>query len=701
MLLRYLRFAFIVFFLLTTNAYSNNDVWESLQGPFGGSIYSIAIDPANSSIIYAGSSMGGIYKSIDSGANWTDKTGTMLRSETRSVIVNPDNPQIIYALQQGGLYRSDDSAESWIRLDMQGGLDLDIDPQNPDILYAATTSGVSKTIDGGNSWFSVNTGIESQYMMSVAVDPNNSNTIYAGAYFNNSTSGGIFKSVDAGATWTAINNGLAIDTVNTLKVDPADSNKVYAGLVRGLYITTDGGENWVNYPIAINNIVIYEIAVDPSNTDNLYITSFDGAIARSTNGGINWAITDLGGAHFLVLALAIDPVDPSILYAGSRDGGIVKSVDAGASWQSINDNLINSSLSNFYVHSTSKQNIYARGRDVLYKSTDEGLSWTTLSFGTRVGRFTSYVVIEGETDDIIMTTSQERGVATSRDGGITWTETHVGLPRFDTATLAVDPQNSEIIYCAVNNQITFELYKSINQGSHWQKITTQTMDTRVEVLLIDPDNTLIMYAGTWNGIYKSVDGGVTWMPANNNLRVNSQGEIGSGHDLKFHPTDSSTIFAVVTSGVYKTTNSADNWEFLGKPSTFPYTIEVDSNNPDILYLSGSGFGVNVHKSTDGGQTWLEFNNGIEGFSADIALDPNNHNILYAGTGGGGAFKIVQSIADEVPDEGAPEDEVPNEGRDNDEDDSEDWGIGAVDPVMLLMLLLGFVLYKRRKSWDKL
>lgn len=116
---------------------------------------------------------------------------------------------------------------------------LAIDPNNPQTIYAGTYGGgVFKTIDGGASW--LQTSLTNRRVRVVAMDPNNSNVLYAGTRF-----GGIFKSLDAGGSWSQMNEGLTNLDVRGIGVDPNNSNTVYAGTdAGGVFKSTTGGANW-------------------------------------------------------------------------------------------------------------------------------------------------------------------------------------------------------------------------------------------------------------------------------------------------------------------------------------------------------------------------------------------------------------------------------------------------------------------------
>ena len=177
----------------------------STNGPYGGSINSLVIDPVNSSTIYAGTSGSGVFKSTNGGANWSAANNGL-----------PSTSVYVHALA--------------------------IDPLNSSTIYAAT-GGVFKSTNGGASWSRSSNGINTA-VRAVAVDPLNPNTVYAGSIFR-----GVFKSTNGGVSWSAANNGLTNLDVATLAINPRDSNVIYAvtnSLATGGFIfkSTDGGASW-------------------------------------------------------------------------------------------------------------------------------------------------------------------------------------------------------------------------------------------------------------------------------------------------------------------------------------------------------------------------------------------------------------------------------------------------------------------------
>jgi hypothetical protein len=177
--------------------------WSELNSvaPFRG-ISNLWIDPQNSATLYARTNSGPIpalVKSTDGGGSWTEVTPTMtvfsgddfqtLNIVVNSLAIDPQNSSIVYAMTNQGVFESTDGAASWSAAEFNFPSDsagqvritfLMIAPQNSNLLYATTNKGVFKTTDGGASWTVVNSGLPTLSATLLAIDPQNSNTVYAG-----------------------------------------------------------------------------------------------------------------------------------------------------------------------------------------------------------------------------------------------------------------------------------------------------------------------------------------------------------------------------------------------------------------------------------------------------------------------------------------------------------------------------------------
>ena len=221
--------------------------WRALQS---GSVFRLAaplaIDPRNSNVLYSGTynavlKSNAILKSNDGGTTWNVSTaglpGTCCVLST-ALAIDPNNPGNLYAGLYAGLFKSTDGGVSWREVYMYSGANkpqfrtVVLDAQNPGTLYSFDSySGVSKSTNGGASWSTANSGLPSTRVNSLAIDSQDSRTLYAG------TLSGLYKSTDGGANWQAANSGLGTDAIVAVALDPWNSGTLY---VSKLNLPTSG-----------------------------------------------------------------------------------------------------------------------------------------------------------------------------------------------------------------------------------------------------------------------------------------------------------------------------------------------------------------------------------------------------------------------------------------------------------------------------
>jgi photosystem II stability/assembly factor-like uncharacterized protein len=223
-------------------------------------VLTLVVDPMTPSTLYVGTCnggdcKGGIFKSVDGGESWMPINNGLTADWSIWVLaIDPTNPSILYAGTGGaGVFKSTDGGETWRAIN--NGLSssdwiytLAIDPQNPSVIYAGGFNcggvGVVKSTDGGEHWFPANQGIPEAFSRSIAVDPQSPLTIYSVTQTY-----GIYKSIDGGNSWYQINNGIAsLTNLGNIVIDTDFTSTLYvAGQVpvRSVYKSTDGGQNWI------------------------------------------------------------------------------------------------------------------------------------------------------------------------------------------------------------------------------------------------------------------------------------------------------------------------------------------------------------------------------------------------------------------------------------------------------------------------
>jgi len=324
-------------------------------------LLTLRIDPQDPATIYAGTDAG-VFKTTDAGANWSVVNAglqfTLYGHLPVSILAVDPQSSAVYVVDAGwqDLFKSTDGGASWAgtlarepsglvvrgaRLNTNA---LAIDPRNPRTLYVAGSyiqsgqpsggTGVIKSTDGGTSWNVMSSGLPSPsssnfgvVFTSLAIDPQNTGTVYAGNLVQGlSVRGdGLFKTTNGGASWTSA--GLAgYSRVDVLAVDPRSQGTLYARAtvfgqtapIGWLFKTTNGGASWTEVDSGLTGY-INALAIDPQNPSTLYAGSGSG-VFRSTDGGSTWETLNSGLTTLAVSTLAIDAQNPSTLYAGGAGG---------------------------------------------------------------------------------------------------------------------------------------------------------------------------------------------------------------------------------------------------------------------------------------------------------------------------------------------------------------------------------------------
>jgi photosystem II stability/assembly factor-like uncharacterized protein len=316
----------------------------------------LAIDPANSTTVYAGTH-NGLFKSLDGGTTWR-QSGLPDRATTH-LVMNFVNPNILYAgtactsrvcfCSERLLFKSTDGGASWSNSISPPDQACDIiralvmDPSDTSTLYLAA-SGLSgfppllKSTDGGATWgylppWRFPTAPPFEDIVAIAIAPLAPNNLYAAGYhfpdFN-----GLFKSTDGGMNW--VKTELAEKAITALAIDPLNPTILYAGTgdpFRSMLKSTDGGSNWfaINHGLSDVTGKISALVIDPKSPSTLYIGTAGNGVFKSSDGGASWIRFNDGLSHRNVATLALVPnaTGANILYVGTAGGGVFKVLDDG------------------------------------------------------------------------------------------------------------------------------------------------------------------------------------------------------------------------------------------------------------------------------------------------------------------------------------------------------------------------------------
>ena len=283
----------------------------------------------------------GVYKSEDAGLTWQKASSGLPSEDVRALAFSRTDPATLYAAvgRRGDLFASTDGAQSWTRLgnyELSGfQARLAVAPSDANVLFVTEdVRGLYRSLDGGYTWLSLKGGLpkdenDTVNVQSLAIDPADANVVYVGTGWGSSNGNGVYKSTDGGETWAPANRGMIDYGITALAVNPSDSQVIYAGGNGSeLFKSTDSGENWTDLtdklPIEKGpQQPIRDVAIDPDAPDTIYLLHERVGVLVSNDGGARWRLLGKPGEpdypSFTAMAVIFDP--QPVLVVGIRDEG--------------------------------------------------------------------------------------------------------------------------------------------------------------------------------------------------------------------------------------------------------------------------------------------------------------------------------------------------------------------------------------------
>lgn len=553
--------------------------------------------------------------------------------------------------------------------------DIAVHPSAPEIIYiGAASGGILKSSNNGLDWQQVFNDAPVISIGALAIDPSNPDVLYAGTGEANASSysfigNGIYKSTDAGQSWDHI--GLEQSAYfGRILVDYNDSDRVFAAAcgtlfspneMRGIYRSTNGGNNWERVLYVSDSTAGVDIIQHPSNPDILYASMWErmrgltyrrshgttSGIYKSIDGGNNWTLLTNGlpgGDQKGRIGLAIGQNNPEIVYAfidklenGSLIASVYKSTNGGQSWQQTNDGNIadmNSTFGWYFgqirVDPQNDNRFYVLGVD-LYRSDNGGSSYTQIGGYFNIDEIyvDNHAMFLHPTNGTILH-GNDGGLYRSNDMGNNWTKIN-NLPLTQFYAIDVDYLNPQRIYGGNQDNNTIRTWT----GNHndWERI----LGGDGMYCLVDYTNSNIIYAESqWGNLTRSDDGGnsFSYIASWSGDRTNWSSP------YVMHPTSPQTLY-FGTYRVWKTTNKGNSWTPISGDLTHNLaqsgfstitTIAISKLNPNLL-LTGSDDG-RIHLSSSGGLFWDDISQGLpQRWITRVAFDPFNENTIYATVSG--------------------------------------------------------------------
>jgi len=551
----------------------------------------LLIHPRNPDLVYAAvlghafgpNEMRGVYRSADGGATWKRVLYVDANAGAVDLAMDPVNPRVLYStfwrvrrtpysLESGGagssLWKSTDGGDTWTELTHKKGLPkgplgisgITVSPSNPENLYAiveAAEGGVFRSPDGGETWTRTNEDRKLRqrawYYTRIYADPEDQDVVYVvNVQFH--------RSKDGGKTWTSIRTPHGDN--HDLWIAPEDPQRMIEANDGGVNVSTDGGLTWTlqsNQPTS----QIYRVSTDNHFPYRLLGAQQDNSalriLSRSGDTGIgagDWKVTAGGESGYIVA----DPRHPDVIFGGSY-GGFINRLDHGSgesrdvnAWPDDPMGWGAAELKHRFqwnfpiLFSPHDPGTLYAAAEVLFKTTDEGQSWTAISpdltrneksrQGPSGGPITKdntsveyystiFTVAESPlTPGVLWTGSDDGLVQLTRDGGKNWRNvTPKDLPEWaQINSIEASPYGDGGAYVAATRYKSDDfrpyLYKTTDSGASWTRIT-DGIDAHhfTRVVRADPEHKGLLFAGTEQGMYVSWNDGARWEPLQLNLPI--------------------------------------------------------------------------------------------------------------------------------------------------------------------------------------
>jgi photosystem II stability/assembly factor-like uncharacterized protein len=581
--------------------------WTNIGLPDSRQISRIVVDPQNASIVYVGalghaygpSNERGVYKSIDGGASWTKVLDQGTDIGVSDLAMATEDSKLLFATTwrshrplwstyapldgpASGLFRSQDSGQTWSRLTGNGLPDGDWGrtavgiSSNGKRVYAIISAskkpGLYRSDDGGNTWTLQNEDrrlfSRAWYFGNITVDPNNPDVIYVPNI-------ALYRSEDGGRTISVVRGAPGGDDYHQIWVDPKDSSRMILGTDQGATISLDYGQtwsSWYNQPTA----QFYHVVTDDQYPYTVYGTQQDSGSAavrsRTDSGQItarDWFPASGSESGYI----APDPKDPDILYVTGTFGDVARFNIR----TSLSQNIAPWPVQNFSVDINArkyrdpwtpvllmspfdKKTLYL-GTQYVMKTLDGGLHWEiispdltgstqhpgnkkpegppTVENAKERGYGVVYTIAPSSLNENLIWAGSNTGlIHLTRDGGKTWQDVKPsGVGDWSQISLLEASHfNPAEAYAAVDRHRLDDrrpcLYRTRDYGATWQLITDGIgASSFLRAVREDPQTRGLLFAGTELGAYVSFDDGDHWQSLQLNLPTVSI------HDLVIHGDD--------------------------------------------------------------------------------------------------------------------------------------------------------------------
>lgn len=475
----------------------------------------------------------GLWRSTDDGATWTQ---VKIGGDYYDVKWKPGSATRVYAAKGSdsvgnNIKVSDDDGLTWTRAGFGqppsssiSKTRIAVTDADPNVIFAHYgssvtygTLGIYRSVDNGVTWQARNTGLnisggQGGYAVTIAVDPDDADRVIAGGIK-------LYLSTDGGSSFTETGGGNGLGDETAVHVDhhavvwePGSTSNVWVGTDGGAWRSTDNGDNWNARDDGLITTQYYDVCLDPGDPDFI--------MGGSQDNGLNWVETaDTSWYPSTItidgMACFVEPLAPNTIHSEYQMGGHVRSDDRGQSWQFTSNGLTGSSIpfAPLDLDPNRAGHLYTSTRDGIFR-TDNGQDlWQFVD--SHEATWISISPIDGDIVWTVNGNTTGTPVHVTTNDGVTWIPASAyGFAVGNETKIVAHPTDSATAF------VTFAGYSGVAHvarttdfGATWHDVSGDFPPDPANTMVIDPDDPTDWFAGTDTGVWRSTDGGATWLPA--------------------------------------------------------------------------------------------------------------------------------------------------------------------------------------------
>lgn len=628
--------------------------WQT-EGPgsAGARVNAILVHPTDPTIIYLGYSGGGIFKTTDNGATWNPIFDDQPYLAIGDMAFHPNDPETIfvgtgdpsitgYPFIGNGIYKTTDGGNTWTNIGLSETYIISkilINPSNPNIIYAATMGlpfertndrGLYKSTDGGASWNQVLFVNNETGVIDLVMHPSNPDILFAGIWTrirNNQestlTSFGhkVYRTLDGGDNWQPLANGLPIGNGSRISLSQSQQNPntFFACFTSptyqfsGLYKTTDNGDSWDQ--IADNNTpfistcmfgfgwYLGRLRVNPFDEDEMFVLGVP--LVYSTDGGLTWGEAAPNNVHVDNHAIAFAS-DGSVILG--NDGGAYRRPPGGTIFWTDIENIPATQVYRVAYNPFEPDTYYGGFQD---NGTQSGNA-NTINNWTRVRGADGFQMAFNPDDSLNFYAETQNGGIGVTNNGISFSSATNGIPNSERRNwdmqYFISPHQSNTLYTG-----TFRVHKTTSRGSDWDPISPDLTD------------------------------GIIFAPNFHTIST-----------LDESPLEQGRIYVGTTdANVWRTTDDGNNWDEIkqGLPESYVTSVKASPIFPETVYVTLSGYRDNentpfVFRSNNGGTTWENIAGNLPPIAVnDIIILPGHQDTVLVVSNDAGVYASLNAGED--------------------------------------------------------